>query len=74
MSGDLGDQAIKELRLFIKPTSGFTPKIMEMQIAYPGRRDFWRRGRESNPSKRLCRPLHNLFATSPEKLANSLWE
>jgi hypothetical protein len=26
----------------------------------------WRRGRESNPSKRLCRPLHNLFATSPE--------
>ena len=29
---------------------------------------FWRRGRESNPSKRLCRPLHNLFATSPEEL------
>ena len=29
---------------------------------------FWRRGRESNPSKRLCRPLHNLFATSPEAL------
>ena len=29
---------------------------------------FWRRGRESNPSKRLCRPLHNLFATSPEDL------
>ncbi len=28
----------------------------------------WRRGRESNPSKRLCRPLHNLFATSPEGL------
>jgi hypothetical protein len=28
----------------------------------------WRRGRESNPSKRLCRPLHNLFATSPEEL------
>src|SRR5471032_885346 len=28
----------------------------------------WRRGRESNPSKRLCRPLHNLFATSPEDL------
>jgi hypothetical protein len=40
MSGDLGDQAIKELRLFIKPTSGFTPKIMEMQIAYPGRREY----------------------------------
>jgi hypothetical protein len=31
-------------------------------------RFFWRRGRESNPSKRLCRPLHNLFATSPETL------
>ena len=27
---------------------------------------FWRRGRESNPSRRLCRPLHNRFATSPE--------
>jgi hypothetical protein len=26
----------------------------------------WRRGRESNPSRRLCRPLHNLFATSPD--------
>ena len=26
----------------------------------------WRRGRESNPSRRLCRPLHNRFATSPE--------
>ncbi|MDB5791285.1 MAG: hypothetical protein JWQ80_1309 [Massilia sp.] len=26
---------------------------------------FWRRGRESNPSRRLCRPLHNRFATSP---------
>jgi hypothetical protein len=25
----------------------------------------WRRGRESNPSRRLCRPLHNRFATSP---------
>ena len=27
----------------------------------------WRRGRESNPSRRLCRPLHNRFATSPEE-------
>ncbi|MCD6025663.1 MAG: hypothetical protein K0R08_182 [Solimicrobium sp.] len=25
----------------------------------------WRRGAESNRSKRLCRPLHNLFATPP---------
>jgi hypothetical protein len=28
----------------------------------------WRRGAESNRSKRLCRPLHNLFATPPEDL------
>lgn len=25
----------------------------------------WRRGPESNRSKRLCRPLHNRFATAP---------
>ena len=30
----------------------------------------WRRGRESNPSTRLCRPLHNRFATSPEVIVD----
>ena len=33
---------------------------------------FWRRGRESNPSRRLCRPLHNRFATSPEGIVRLL--
>gem|GEM_PF-3557259 len=33
---------------------------------------FWRRGRESNPSRRLCRPLHNRFATSPEYMVRLL--
>ncbi len=32
----------------------------------------WRRGRESNPSRRLCRPLHNRFATSPEGIVRLL--
>ena len=32
----------------------------------------WRRGRESNPSRRLCRPLHNRFATSPEDIVRLL--
>src|SRR5471032_2479395 len=27
----------------------------------------WRRGSESNRPRRLCRPLHNRFATSPEE-------
>ena len=27
--------------------------------------EVWRRGAESNRSKRLCRPLHNRFATAP---------
>ncbi|VXB99029.1 hypothetical protein MASSI9I_50861 [Massilia sp. 9I] len=31
-----------------------------------GKEICWRRGRESNPSRRLCRPLHNRFATSPD--------
>gem|GEM_PF-6021283 len=30
-----------------------------------GARENWRRGRESNPRTRLCRPLHNHFATPP---------
>ena len=31
----------------------------------------WRRGSESNRPRRLCRPLHNRFATSPEDLMHS---
>jgi len=29
--------------------------------------NIWRRGRESNPSTRLCRPLHNLFSTAQSR-------
>jgi hypothetical protein len=32
----------------------------------------WRRGSESNRPRRLCRPLHNRFATSPEETVTKI--
>jgi hypothetical protein len=40
---------------------------MQMEAGRCDAEEIWRRGWESNPSTRLCRPLHNRFATSPEE-------